>query len=206
MTVEESTPKMMTAAVVTPEYADLVTDLTPLEVKLRNLALVGVATVGFAGILGALPCGGQQLYVYAPHDYFFARTSTTGLIESETILESLAALRGSLGRFSKFKANWDEDGAEAFSPETIASAHEVVASFDDAILKSDLVITAPMVSPCTDGRISFAWRLGSKELWIFVKDNTVDVYRWEPAEGHDSQPFEQVAIANIQEHIDWLLS
>jgi len=204
--VEEFVPKMITGAIVTPEYEDLVTPLTPLELKLRNLALVGIATVGFAGILGTLPCGGRQLYFYAPHDYFFARTSTTGLIESETMLESLAALRGSLTRFRKFKDDWDEDGAEAFSQETLASADEVVSSLYDAVLRSNFAVSAPMVSPGTDGRISFAWRLGSKELWIYVQAQTADVYRWDPAERYDSQPFEQITIANIQEHIDWLLS
>ena len=204
--VEELIPKMVTGAVVTPEYEDLVTDLKPLEVRLRNLALVGIATVGITGMLGIPSPGTQQLYVYAPQDYFFARSSTSGLIESETMLESLAALRGSLDRFSKFPDNWDGEGAEAFAPETIASAHRVVTFIDKALFNSALALTVPMVSPYTDGRVSFSWRIGAKELWVFVQDSTADVYRWEPAEQHDSQPFEQIAIADIQEHIDWLLS
>ena len=205
-TLEEFTTRTMTGTVVNPEYEDLVTELTPLEVKLRNLALVGVAAVGFAGVLGWVPSGGQQLYVYGPAGYFFARPSTSGLIESPTILESLAALQGSVNRFRKFKDDWDEDGAEAFSPETIASAHEVITYVYEAVLGSDVLATAPMVSPGTDGRISFAWRLGSKELWIYVQGKTADVYRWEPADQFDSEPFEQVAVADVQEHIDWLLS
>jgi hypothetical protein len=205
-TVEQFTTEMITGTLITPEYEDLVSDLTPLEVKLRNLALVGITAVGFSGILGAVPCGGQQLYVYAPHGYFFARPSTSGLIESPTILESLAALQGSLNRFRTFKEDWDEDGAEAFSPETLESAHQVVTYTYEAVLRSDFVATAPMVSPGTDGRISFAWRLGSKELWIYVQGKTADVYRWEPAYQFDSQPFEQIAVADVQEHIDWLLS
>lgn len=204
--VEDRAPKMLTGAVSAPEYVDLIDDLVPLEVKLKNLALV---TVGLVGMFGGppLPCRqAQQLYFVAPPEYFFARTSTSGLIESETMLESVAALRGSLARFRTFKHNWDNDGAEPFTSETVASADAVVAMVRAAVLDSYSVTNAPMISPCSDGRISFAWKLGSKELWIYVQDNTADVYRWEPADRYDSQPFEQIAVNGIQEHIEWLLA
>jgi hypothetical protein len=205
-TLEDLTPKTMTGTILTPEYDDLTVELTPLEAKLRDLALVSVAAVGLAGVFGGVSGGGQQMYIYGPAGYFYHQPSTSGLIESPAILESLEALQCELNRLRKFKDDWDEDGAEVFSSDTITSAQGVLTHISNAILSLDFVSGGPMISPGTDGRISFTWRVGTKELWIYVQDKTADVYRWEPFEEYESQTFEQITIADVREHIDWLLS
>src|SRR5258708_655042 len=120
--------------------------------------------------------------------------------------EALGSLLGDLTRFSKFETNWDNTGAAPFATETMQAARELLAQAFKVAMQPLRQISAPMLSPCSDGRICFTWRTADKELWIYVEAQRADVYRCQPLSSMESESFEQIPISDAQEHIDWVLS
>lgn len=190
------------------EYADLVEGLTPLETTLRNLALVSFAVVGIGGILSISQPIRPELYLYGPAQAIYGRYANTESLvgENSVIFDSLGSLQLQLKRLRTLPANWDGEGGERIQEETLSSANDLLGSISDAMFRLGGPVPAPLVSPCSDGRVCFSWKRADKELWIYVQGHTADVYRWEPRGRYESEPFEQIAIPTVSEHVAWFLS
>ena len=79
-----------------------------------------------------------------------------------TLLGQVTNLRHKIESFSKFGANWDEEGAQAIPQTAIRSALRVVEHIA-IVLQRKNTLSAPTVLPFPDGSIVFKWIHGSKE-------------------------------------------
>jgi hypothetical protein len=131
---------------------------------------------------------------------------TTDSFANRELLESLSAVRRFIVDCMKLDHNWDNEGAEAISLETVTKAIAVINHAADVLKKqefSDRLI--PSVHPFPDGSIFFKWIVGQKELTITVLDGSIEAQRWEPLDAFVSEGLWEISIDDIPEHVEWVL-
>jgi hypothetical protein len=109
-------------------------------------------------------------------------------------------------RIRNLQANWDGEGASAFSFETANTAEAILelaaSSFHrDSLPSAEL----PKIVPMSDGTIIVKWIRQNRELKCIVDGERVEVLRWSPIDNYASDDLWEVDISGVGEHIDWLL-
>jgi|SRR5208282_5526560 len=118
---------------------------------------------------------------------------------------SVADLRHKIESFSKFGANWDEEGAQPIPQTAIRSALRVVEHIA-IVLQRKNTLSAPAVLPFPDGSIVFKWTHGSKELNITVEANNVTAQHWQPLNAYHSLGLWPISVDDTSEQVEWVLT
>lgn len=118
---------------------------------------------------------------------------------------TLSDLRRKVATFAHLGANWDGEGAEAPSPQTVASGEQVIERIAIILERRD-TSAEPSVLPFPDGSIFFKLIQGQKELAITVLGRTVEAQRWHPLDAFHSQGLWQIQVDDVREHIEWVLT
>jgi hypothetical protein len=195
------------------------TEITSLESKLKGFvfACPGVGRSLTGSLLGAYNPHVKTVYIYrcrtsnwtafssalAAHTTL---TTSSPSVETSRLAVALGSLQLDLRRFRRFESNWDGEGADPFSSETLISAQEILGQTYEVAIRSPRQEVIPMLSPCGDGRICFTWKSKHKELWAYADGKFADLYRWHPLSNRESESFEHLPISRVREHIDWVLS
>jgi hypothetical protein len=122
-----------------------------------------------------------------------------------TLLGQVTNLRHKIESFSKFGANWDEEGAQAIPQTAIRSALRVVEHIA-IVLQRKNTLSAPTVLPFPDGSIVFKWIHGSKELNITVEVNNVIAQHWQPLNAYHSLGLWSISVDDTSEQVEWVLT
>jgi len=137
-----------------------------------------------------------QAYKCAVEDMLFAELRTT---------EMVSELRRKVKDFAKLLPDWDSEGAEAISVETVNTALQVIEHIA-IVLERKNTVSAPLVRPFPDGSIFFKWIRGQKELAVTVHGARVEAQRWEPLSAFQSQGLWEIPVGATPEHVDWVLT
>ncbi|HTC95721.1 MAG TPA: hypothetical protein VK699_19925 [Terriglobales bacterium] len=142
--------------------------------------------------------------VYRP--YTRVSTALDDLVLGERRVPAIVFdLRRKVTGFARLATNWDNDGAEAVSRQTVATAEQLIEHVA-LVLERKNTSTSPCVRPFPDGSVFFKWIQGQKELAVTVLGRHVEVQRWEPLDTFRSQGLWQISIDDVSEHIEWVLT
>jgi hypothetical protein len=138
-------------------------------------------------------------------------TSATPVLLEEFVYSALrsnantSALRRKVSGFSHLPHNWDGEGAEPTSEDTINTSMRVVEQIA-VVLERKNTSSLPSVRPFPDGSVFFRLICGQKELAITVENRNVEVQRWQPLDAFQSQGLWEISVDAIPEHVDWALT
>jgi hypothetical protein len=132
----------------------------------------------------------------ALEDLYVAQLRTT---------ETISEMRRKIEGFGRLNFNWDGEGAEPISAETINTALRVLENIA-IVLERKNTLSAPSVRPFPNGAVFFKWIQGQKELSITVEGRTVEAQRWEPLDAFHSQGLWEITVDAISEHVEWVLA
>jgi len=185
-----------------PELGIWVKD--PGVIVINNTATVTVVNVGVGG--GSILMH-QEL---APNLYARARcigNTPTDAVESALKGEAktVATLRQRLAGFTKLEENWDAEGGQAISAETITTAERLLEHIE-LILSRKNILSSPSVRPSPDGSVTFKWIQGQKELDLMVTGQAVEAQRWHPLESYESEGLWEISVDDTPEQIEWVLT
>src|SRR5208337_2036958 len=119
--------------------------------------------------------------------------------------EAVSDLRRKVGGFATLAADWDREGAEPVSVETIDTSLQVIEHIA-IVLERKNTVSTPSVRPFPDGSVFFKWIHGQKELAITVEGRRVEAQRWEPLNAFHSQGLWEISADGTSEHVDWVLT
>jgi len=120
-------------------------------------------------------------------------------------LEAVSELRRKVETFGRLAANWDNEGAEPISAETVNTALQVIEHIA-IVLERKNTISSPSIRPFPDGSIFFKWIRGQKELAITVEGRIVEAQRWEPLDAFHSLGLWEIPVDATSEQVEWLLT
>lgn len=144
--------------------------------------------------------------VYQPYN---RRTESPVLdelsIATQRTTVMLSDLRRKISDFGLLKANWDGEDAQPITPETLATALQVLERLA-LVLERKNIASRPSARPFPDGSVFLKWIQGQKELAITVQDRTVEAQHWQPLDAFRSEGLWQISIDDVPEHIDWVLT
>jgi hypothetical protein len=114
--------------------------------------------------------------------------------------EYLTSLK-ELKELSCLSSNWDGEGAARIDGPTTTKARELLTE----IYKSQPP-ERPSIGPMPDGRYTFTWEAGAKELWIYVSAKEYTSHQWDSASQFKSIAKSWTARDTVVELIEWLKS
>jgi hypothetical protein len=118
---------------------------------------------------------------------------------------TLAGLRRKIASLAHLGANWDGEGGEAPSPDTVGTAEQVTERIAIILERRD-TSAEPSVLPFPDGSIFFKLIQGQKELAITILGRTIEAQRWQPLDAFRSEGLWDISVDDIGEHIEWVLT
>jgi hypothetical protein len=125
--------------------------------------------------------------------------------DSHRINANLPDLRRRVSGFPELPRNWDGEGAEPVSGETVATTLQVLERIA-IVLERKNTSSLPSVRPFPDGSVFFKWICGQKELAITIEGTNVEVQRWEPLDAFQSQGLWEISVDATAEHVEWVLT
>ena len=149
-------------------------------------------------------------YLATPVVYHPQPTTEFTMLEQITNLENgatagTADLRRKIAAFSKLGTNWDDEGAQPISEETIRRSLQVVEHIA-VVLERKNTASFPSVLPFPDGSVFFKWVHGRKELNITVVGNNVAAQHWQPLDAYHSLGLWPISVDDTSEHVEWVLT
>jgi hypothetical protein len=117
----------------------------------------------------------------------------------------MSDLRRKVAGFAQLSQNWDREGAEPISRETISTALQIIEHIA-IVLERKNTSSLPSVRPFPDGSVFFKWICGQKELAITVEGRNLEVQRWEPLDAFQSQGLWEIPVDATAEHVEWVLT
>jgi hypothetical protein len=118
---------------------------------------------------------------------------------------SIADLRRKVSGFAQLPRNWDGEGAEPVSGETVAATLQILERIA-IVLERKNTSSLPSVRPFPDGSVFFKWICGQKELTLTVDGQSIEVQRWEPLNAFQSQGLWEISVDATTEHVEWVLT
>jgi hypothetical protein len=171
------------------------------QTKSLDQLLEAQVTLGSKATIGS---GIVSSVVYQPFVGALSFVDELGLNERQTAAIS-SDLRSRVMGFSMLVPNWDGEGAEPISLETISTALHVIEHIA-ILLQRKNTSSKPSVRPFPDGSIFLKWIQGQKELAITVRGREIEGQHWEPLDSFQSQGLWEISVGDIPEHIEWVLT
>ncbi|MGO9211106.1 MAG: hypothetical protein ACLP2H_13410 [Terriglobales bacterium] len=167
------------------------------------LLSIELLTTGFTGIAAAL----SRVCVVSFDTLVFGRPLSTPQPLSEAVqltpLHWVPHLRRVVDDVAALPDDWDTEGGRAFSPETVATAKQVLNMVISRAIRSDSA-SGPSVVPLADGSIRFEWAVGSRELFLTISGTQIEAQRWEPRDADESIYYAEIDLSGVPHELGWV--
>jgi hypothetical protein len=111
-----------------------------------------------------------------------------------------------LMRVSALELNWDGEGAEPVSQETIRTAQLVLElARETATSEPHPQIPLPVLFASVEGEVVLKWQFRERELKCIVIGRKVEAIRWSSHDQFESDGFWEIRPADVAEHFEWLV-
>jgi hypothetical protein len=101
--------------------------------------------------------------------------------------------------YAALAPDWDGEGASVIDPRAIDLARSLLR-----VTHHNSDIGKPSIGPMPDGRLSFTWEEGEKELWIFVSAEGYTSHQWASPDEFTSVVSTWRDSDEVAELIEWL--
>lgn len=173
-------------------------------VGLGSLHLLGLGVL-IGGITVARPVVNPVLTSY--ETLVFGRPASLEADIGEALqlgrLHWASGLRQRIDDYGSLVDNWDGEGAQKPSAETLTVAKTVFEKLVSYAVRSR-VRSAPTTVPLSDGSIRFEWAIADKELFITVCEARAETQRWEPRDSVESVHYAEVPALQVDAELEWL--